>query len=116
MVMETSELNEIKKQVQNILDRHLKPEERFSIQDLDEDSVFLLIDLLNEKDDKKREKIREEVHQRIINLKLKLRLTTNSVMKIKDTYNCQKEENRNLGDLMESINDDNTLNDQLAVI
>ena len=114
--METSELNEIKKQVQNILDKYLNREERFSIQDLDEDSVFLLIDLLEERDDKKREKIREKVHQKLLNIKLNLRLTSNSIMKIKETYNYQKEENRILDGLMGSVHNDKALDNQLWTI
>jgi hypothetical protein len=73
--MQQEKLNEIKNEVQRILDTHLKPEQRFSIQDLDEESTFLLIDLMLEQDDLEREKIWAKIEENFSDHKLNLELT-----------------------------------------
>ncbi len=52
--MSPKQLDEVKNQVQKILDKYLPVEQGFSVQNLNEESVFLLIDLLLEKDDLER--------------------------------------------------------------
>lgn len=61
--MNPEKLEEIKEEVQGILDKNLGPKERFSIMDFDEECVFWLIDLLLEKDDSKRKRIREKIEK-----------------------------------------------------
>ena len=63
--MQQEKLNEIKNEVQRILDAHLESEQRFSIQDLDEESTFLLIDLLLEQDDLERERIWAKIEKNL---------------------------------------------------
>jgi hypothetical protein len=109
-------LESIKDEVQKILDRHLKPEERFSVQDCDENTIYLLIDLLLEKDDKKRKKIREKIEKEIINIHSNIDQTYNSILEIQDKIAFQKDEVKNINNLKNTINAENELDNELSVL
>lgn len=104
--MTPERLNEIKQQVQAILDRHLPEEKRFSVKDLDEEGVFLLIDLLLEKNDKKREKMFKDIEKRIKEEKEKIRIIYTKVLEIKDKLDYQKKNANVLKDFLNTIESD----------
>ncbi len=113
IAMQQEKLNEIKNEVQRILDTHLKPEQRFSIQDLDEESTFLLIDLMLEQDDLEREKIWAKIEENFSDHKLNLELTYEWILEIKDELEYSKTNLNDLNDLKNLIDSDLELNSQL---
>lgn len=104
--MTPERLNEIRQQVQAILDHHLPEEKRFSVKDLDEEGVFLLIDLLLEKNDKKREKMFKDIEKRIKEEKEKIRIIYTKVLEIKDKLDYQKKNANVLKDFLNTIESD----------
>ena len=99
--MSSEDLKKIKAEVQKILDNHLDENQRFSIEDLDEEGTFLLIDLLTEKDDKRREEIWTQITDKISELQMDIDLTNNSVLEIKDKLDFHDNEIKDLSSLKE---------------
>ncbi len=114
--MQQEKLQEIKGEVQKILDAHLEPEQRFSVQDLDEESIFLLISLLLEKDDLEREKIWAAIEERTLIKQIDLRVNVESIKAIKDKIDYQKISNRDVNELQEIINTEKDFDDKLSEI
>lgn len=106
-------LNAIKAEVQKILDKHLNEDERFSIEDLDEEWTFLLIDLLLEKDEGKRTQIFEKINAKLLNSQKNIRLIYENILQIKDTLDYQKSERLDLTDLENLIDTEYNLDNQL---
>ena len=111
--MSDEKLNEIKNEVQKILDAHLEPGQRFSIQDLDEESTFLLIDLLLEQDDLEREKIWAKIEENLTIHQMNFELTYERILKIKDKLDYQKTNFSDLNNLRNIIDSDLELDNQL---
>lgn len=111
--MSSEDLKKIKAEVQKILDNHLDENQRFSIEDLDEEGTFLLIDLLTEKDDKRREEIWDQITNKISELQMDIDLTNNSVLEIKDKLDFHDNEIKDLSSLKEWINLDINLEQQI---
>ncbi len=111
--MSQEQLNEVKTEVQKILDNHLEDDQRFSIQGFDEESTFLLIDLLVEKDDSEREKNRNKIEKIINYNRMNLEITYEKILEIKDKLNIQKNEINDLKNLEELINTEKDLNEEL---
>lgn len=88
--MEETHLQEEKEIIQKILDNHFEPERRFSIQDLDEDQVLLLIELLLEQDKLEREKIRITIEEQILDSQKKIDITYSEIEKIKALVDDEK--------------------------
>lgn len=114
--MTIEQLNEIKSEVQKILDIHLEPEQRFSIQDLDEESTFLLVDLLLEKDDLEREKIWAQIEEKILIKQIDLRINVESINEIKDKLDYQKISIGEINDLEKTIKIEEELDENLKTI
>ena len=111
--MSTEELSEVKTEVQKILDHYLPKDKSFSIQDLDEEATFLLIDLLLEKDDKKRKEIRTKIEKEISLHKMNLEIDYEKIMEIKDKLTCLKNDFNDLDNLKNIVNSDVELGKQL---
>ena len=111
--MSTEKLNEIKDEVQKILDNHLEEGQRFSIQDLDEESVFLLIDLLLEKDDLEREKIRAQIEENLSVHQMNFELTYEWILEIKDKLDYLRNNFSDLNNLRNLIDSELELDEQL---
>ena len=58
------ELNKYKAIIQQIIDKHLPKEKRFSVKDFTQEEIWYLSRLFLEKDPKEREKIRKEIDDR----------------------------------------------------
>ena len=114
--MSPEQLNEVKTEVQKIIDRHLPEGQRFSIQDLDEEGTFLLIDLLLEKDDKKRKEIRTKIEKEISLHKMNLEIDYEKIMEIKDKLTCLKNDFNDLDNLKNIVNSDVELDEELENI
>lgn len=111
--MNIEELDAVKAEVQKILDNHLDENQRFSIQDLDEESTFLLIDLLLEKDENKREKVWSQIEKEINTNKMKIESTYEKIIEIKDKLDSLKNKYNDLNNLKNIINADTELKNQL---
>jgi hypothetical protein len=111
--MSTKDLDNVKAEVQKILDKHLEENQRFSIQDLDEESTFLLIDLLLEKDEEKREQIRTKIQKKIKTNKMNIELDYENIMEIKDKLDYLKNDSNDLNNLKNTVNADSELDNQL---
>lgn len=111
--MDKKKIDAVKAEVQRILDNHLEEDQRFSIQDFDEESTFLLIDLLLEKDDLEREHIRAEIQEKITINQMNIELTYEQIMEIKDKLWSLKTDFNDLNDLKNIINTDLELDNQL---
>ena len=114
--MSVVKLNEIKNEVEKILDNHLEENQKISIQDLDEESTFLLIDLLLEKDDTKREETWDMLHKKILNEEQSIELDLNEILKIKDLLYTEKFNIQSIRDLKNMILLDKTLDDSLNIL
>lgn len=64
--MEQTKLNEVRGFLQWLLDKYLEPDQRFSLEEVDENMLFLLIDLLLEKNSLERGKIWTGIEQLLI--------------------------------------------------
>lgn len=114
--MSPEKLNEVKNEVQKILDHHLEENQKFSIQDFDEESTFLLIDLLLEKDDLDREHIWAKIQEKITMNKMNIELTYEEIMEIKDKLDYLKGNFGDLNNLKNIVNSDLELDNQLNKI
>ena len=113
IAMQQEKLNEIKNEVQRILDAHLESEQRFSIQDLDEESTFLLIDLLLEQDDLEREKTWANIEKKLSTHQMNFEITYEWILEIKDKLNYLKTNSDDLNDLRNLVKSDLELDNQL---
>ena len=111
--MSSEELKNVKKEIQKILDKHLEEDQRFSIQDLDEESTFLLIDLLLEKDEEKRKQIRTKIQKKIKTNEMNIKLDYENIMEIKDKLDYLKNDYNDLDNLENTVNADYELDSQL---
>lgn len=88
--MNEKNLGEIRSFLQWLLDKYLEPEQRFSLDDLDEEMLFLLIDLFLEKDDLGRERLWEQVRNKLIEAQEWLRNDYEKIMEIKNRLIMKK--------------------------
>lgn len=114
--MSKENLPKVKEEVQKILDNHLEENQRFSIQDLDEESTFLLIDILTENDDLERKNLRAQIEGKIKDNKINLHSTYEKISLIKCKLDFQKNEIKDLGDLKNIIHTENELDNKLEDI
>jgi hypothetical protein len=114
--MSPEELSGVKTQIQKIIDNHLEEDQRFSIKDLDEESTFLINELLLEKDKDKREQKRANIKGKIKTNEMNTELTYNQITKIKDQLTYQKNTINDLGHLNDEIIEDKKLNEKLKNI
>lgn len=76
--------------IQQILDRHLPEEERFSIDGLSNDRLEFLVEFLLEEDEIERDKIWARLEEEIEEAKNNLKISTLEVQKIKDLLDHEK--------------------------
>lgn len=59
-------LDEIKSTLQEIINKHLDEGESFDVQRLDEEGIFLLLDILTTKDKESRDLIWQSIHEKVV--------------------------------------------------
>lgn len=111
--MDKEKLENVKNEVQKIINNHLEEDQRFSIQDFDEESTYLLIDLLLENNDQEKELIRTKIQNKIKSNKMDVELTYEQIMEINDKLNQLKNNYNDLIDLKNTFDADLELNKQL---
>lgn len=99
--------------IQQILDRHLPEEERFSINGLSNDRLEFLVEFLLEEDEIERDKIWARLEEEIEEAKNNLKINTLEVQKIKDLLDHEKLEKWELQDLLNLIHSEKELEQEI---
>lgn len=102
--------------IQQILDRHLPEEERFSIDGLSNDRLEFLVEFLLEEDEIERDKIwarLEEEIEEIEEIKNNLKIDNLEVQKIKDLLDYEKLEKWELQDLLNLVHSEKELEQEI---
>jgi hypothetical protein len=111
--MTPERLNEVKKQVQTILDHHLPEEKRFSVEDFDEATLLLLTQFLLAKDKSERDKIRVKIQKTVKKKKMELDLISNDMLESVDSIKSLSNTKKEISSLEGIILQDNDLDEQL---
>ena len=96
--------------IQQILDRHLPEEERFSIDGLSNDRLEFLVEFLLEEDEIERDKIWARLEEEIKN---NLKIDNLEVQKIKDLLDYEKLEKWELQDLLNLVHSEKELEQEI---
>ena len=99
--------------IQQILDRHLPEEERFSIDGLSNDRLEFLVEFLLEEDEIERDKIWARLEEEIEETKNNLKISTLEVQKIKDLLDYEKLEKWELQDLLNLVHSEKELEQEI---
>lgn len=99
--------------IQQILDRHLPEEERFSIDGLSNDRLEFLVEFLLEEDEIERDKIWARLEEEIEETKNNLKISTLEVQKIKDLLDHEKLEKWELQNLLNLIHSEKELEQEI---
>lgn len=99
--------------IQQILDRHLPEEERFSIDGLSNDRLEFLVELLLEEDEIERDKIWSRLEEEIEETKNNLKISTLEVQKIKDLLDHEKLEKWELQNLLNLVHSEKELEQEI---
>lgn len=99
--------------IQQILDRHLPEEERFSIDGLSNDRLEFLVEFLLEEDEIERDKIWARLEEEIEETKNNLKISTLEVQKIKDLLDHEKLEKWELQDLLNLVHSEKELEQEI---
>ena len=107
------EIQSTKAIIQQILDRHLPEEERFSIDGLSNDRLEFLVEFLLEEDEIERDKIWARLEEEIEKTKDNLKINTLEVQKIKDLLDHEKLEKWELQNLLNLIHSEKELEQEI---
>lgn len=99
--------------IQQILDRHLPEEERFSIDGLSNDRLEFLVEFLLEEDEIERDKIWARLEEEIEEIKNNLKIDNLEVQKIKDLLDHEKLEKWELQNLLNLIHSEKELEQEI---
>ena len=99
--------------IQQILDRHLPEEERFSIDGLSNDRLEFLVEFLLEEDEIERDKIWARLEEEIEETKNNLKISTLEVQKIKDLLDHEKLEKWKLQNLLNLVHSEKELEQEI---
>ena len=107
------EIQSTKAIIQQILDRHLPEEERFSIDGLSNDRLEFLVAFLLEEDEIERDKIWARLEEEIEEAKNNLKINTLEVQKIKDLLDHEKLEKWELQNLLNLVHSEKELEQEI---
>lgn len=99
--------------IQQILDRYLPEEERFSIDGLSNDRLEFLVEFLLEEDEIERDKIWARLEEEIEEAKNNLKISTLEVQKIKDLLDHEKLEKWELQNLLNLVHSEKELEQEI---
>lgn len=116
-----NELEEYKTTVQNIIDKYLPEDKRFSVKDFTEEWLYYLASLFLEKDPEKRKKIYKEIEikkneaeKKFKNAERKFLELNNEILEKKEEYDKIFNTIKELNSLSNDIDVDNQLNSDLG--
>lgn len=103
------DIDSIKSILQGILDKHLPEGQQISVQELDEQGIVWLIQLLLEKDDKKREQLWQEIEDKYQVASNDFRNTYQKILEICDQIKITEQLGTSLVELKSNIKNDQSL-------
>lgn len=103
------DIDSIKSILQGILDKHLPEGQQISVQELDEQGIVWLIQLLLEKDDKKREQLWQEIQDKYQVASDDFRNTYQKILEIYDQIKITEQLGTSLVELKSNIKNDQSL-------
>ena len=116
-----NELEEYKTTVQNIIDKYLPEDRRFSVKSFTEEWLYYLVSLFLEKDPEKRKKIYKEIEikkneaeKKFKNAERKFLELNNEILEKKEEYDKIFNTIKELNSLSNDIDVDNQLNSDLG--
>lgn len=99
-----NELEEYKKTVQNIIDKYLPEDKRFSVKNFTEEWLYYLASLLLEKDPKKRKKIYKEIEIRKEKAEMEYKESERKFLELNNEIIEKKEEFDNIFNTIWELN------------
>lgn len=115
-MIDKKELREYKKTVQDIIDKYLPEDQRFSVKNFNQEWLYYLASLFLEKDSEKRKKIykeieikKKEAEKRFYEAERKFLELNNEIIEKKEEYDKIFNTIRKLDDLSEDVNIDQEL-------
>ena len=119
-MIDKDRLEGYKKTIQNIINRILPEDKRFSVKDFDEEWIYYLVSLFLEKDSEKRNKIYEEIKLKTVEAERMLNQAEYNFWKLNSEILVKKEEYdkifntiKELNSLIEDVNIEQELNSEL---
>ena len=103
------DIDSIKSILQGILDKHLPEGQQISVQEFDEQGIVWLIQLLLEKDDKKREQLWQEIEDKYQVASNDFRNTYQKILEICDQIKITEQLGTSLVELKSNIKNDHSL-------
>ena len=103
------DIDSIKSILQGILDKHIPEGQQISVQELDEQGIVWLIQLLLEKDDKKREQLWQEIEDKYQVASNDFRNTYQKILEICDQIKITEQLGTSLVELKSNIKNDQSL-------
>ena len=103
------DIDSIKSILQGILDKHIPEGQQISVQELDEQGIVWLIQLLLEKDDKKREQLWQEIEDKYQVASNDFRNTYQKILEICDQIKITEQLGTSLAELKSNIKNDQSL-------
>lgn len=103
------DIESIKSILQGILDKYLPEGQQISVQELDEQGIVWLIQLLLEKDDKKREQLWQEIEDKYQVASNDFRNTYQKILEIYDQIKITEQLGTSLVELKSNIKNDQSL-------
>ena len=99
--------------LQKIIDKHLPEGERFSIQEINEEQIWFLIEVFLEKDEIERDRIWANLEAEIEESRQNIQESMAEIQKIKELLDAEKVDKTDLIDLMNIVNTDNSFEKRL---
>ena len=106
-------LQEARIVLQKIIDKHLPEGERFSIQEINEEQIWFLIEVFLEKDEIERDRIWANLEAEIEESRQNIQESMTEIQKIKELLDAEKVNKTDLTDLMNLINTDSNFEKRL---
>ena len=107
---------EMKQTVQNILDKYLPSDKRFSVKDYNKEQIRYLCRLLLEKNDEKRMVIWDEIRSKLKNAKYEYENKFYEILEHKEKFDYFVSNLKNKDDLVNDVNVENEIDKKLLSI
>ena len=111
-----TKFEKMKRKLQDILDKHLSPEDRFSVKEFSKEEIRYLCRLLLEKDDKKRQLILKEIEDRVNELKYECDCEFNEVERYKNLFDIKNKVFNETDEILDDIELENQFDSELSKI
>ena len=103
------EFENMKRALQDILDKHIPVDKRFSVMNFNKEQIWYVSKLLLEKDDKKRELLFMEIENKLKESQFELRKQYYEILKNKELFDNYVSVLKGTDDLLNDMESDNEL-------